>query len=181
MMRKFQRFVALCGFILVGAGQLAAQGNEESLTVVLVRHAERAAEPAGDPILTDAGTARVETLVAMLSGANVTAAYSTQFQRTRLTAGPVAEAHGITLQIAEAARGVDHVADVVGRIRSHQRGEVVVVAGHSNTIPAIVNSLAGTEMENLTEFEYDRLYIVTLTDPAGTGSLVTLRFGAASN
>ena len=54
------------------ADALPAQGDAGAgkvTTVFLVRHAEKAAEPAQDPPLTEAGKARAEALARLLSGA----------------------------------------------------------------------------------------------------------------
>src|SRR5688572_14937113 len=68
-------------------------------TVLLVRHAEKAAQPADDPPLTAEGEARAQALVQVARDAGVTAIVTTQFQRTRLTGAPLAQALGITAEV----------------------------------------------------------------------------------
>ena len=63
-----------------------------------------------------------------------------------------------------------------GRIRAHAAGEVVVVTGHSNTIPPMVNALTGLQLADLEEDQFDRCYIVTIRGDE-PGSLVTPRYG----
>jgi hypothetical protein len=50
------------------------------------------------------------------------------------------------------------------------------VLGHSNTTPDLVTALGGDPQGPIAEMEYDRLYVVTLTDEGA--STVLLRFGA---
>ena len=52
-----------------------------------------------------------------------------------------------------------------------------MIAGHSNTIPRMVNALTGLPLGDLDEADYDNLFVV-LHD--GTdGRLIRSRFGAA--
>jgi phosphohistidine phosphatase SixA len=129
--------------------------------VILVRHAEKAAAPAGDPALSDAGKARAAALVSTLAGAGVTAIITTEFTRTRETAAPLAARIGVTPQVvaARGMAGAAHVAATLTAIRSHTRG-VVLVVGHSNTVPAIIAALGAARMRDLCESDYDNLFVV---------------------
>src|ERR1700694_910208 len=69
------------------------------LVLVLVRHADKAAEPADDPPLTAAGAKRAQDLAAALRTAGVTAIITTQLRRTRETAQPLATALGLVAQV----------------------------------------------------------------------------------
>src|SRR3954467_6450857 len=71
------------------AAPLRAQSAAPT-TVIVVRHAEKAAEPASDPALTALGSARADALYDLVKDAGVQAVMSTEFQRTRLTAAPTA-------------------------------------------------------------------------------------------
>ena len=51
-----------------------------------------------------------------------------------------------------------------------------LVLGHSNTTPGMVRALGGDPGSGIEEMEYDRLYIVTVTDDGV--STVLIRFGA---
>ncbi len=76
---------------------------------------------------------------------------------------------------------------MLATLRALPPGTVAVVAGHSNTVPALVEGLGG-EIDGLVDTppygeilgddEYDRLFMVTL--PAGKGTAVKaveLRYG----
>jgi hypothetical protein len=55
----------------------------------------------------------------------------------------------------------------------------VVVVGHSNTVPAIVEALSGRKVAPISDAEYDHLFIVTIP-PDGSPRLIKARFGAAN-
>src|SRR5215471_7959478 len=67
--------------------------------LVLVRHADKAAQPADDPPLTTAGMKRAQDLATTLQDAGVTAIITTQLRRTRETAQPLATALGLTPEV----------------------------------------------------------------------------------
>lgn len=146
-------------------------------TVVLVRHAEKAAEGGSDPALSPAGVARSRALALALRDAGVSAIIATQLTRTQLTAAPLAEERHLTPEIVQVSGAVPaHARAVADAVRRHA-GQVVLVIGHSNTIPAIIGALGGPTMPDLCDAEYGTLFIVTL--PASGGArLIRSRFGA---
>jgi broad specificity phosphatase PhoE len=73
---------------LVARGALA----QPATTVILVRHAEKAAEPAEDPPLSAAGETRAQALLDLVREAGISAVITTPFARTRDTARPVLDA-----------------------------------------------------------------------------------------
>ena len=142
--------------VLVSAAGVAAQP-----TIILVRHAERAdaatggpAMTANDPDLSAAGRARAETLARMLKDAKVTAIFTTEYRRTQQTAAPLAKAIGVT----PAAVPSKDVAGLIGKLESAQG--VVLVVGHSNTIPEIIKSLGIAEPLTIGDGEFDNLFVV---------------------
>src|SRR5690242_7274848 len=145
--------------LLLAALPLAAQ-QRAATTVILVRHAEKAATPADDPGLTDQGQARARALAKIARDAGVTAIITTQFARTRETARPAAEALGVTPEVAKAG-GAEHAQEVARLIGAHAGG-VVLVVGHSNTIPAIVAALGAPQPAAFCDSEYDNIYLVTI-------------------
>ena len=164
----------LC-FLLVLFFSCADEASAQSTTVILVRHAEKAAQPASDPGLTPEGEQRARDLARVVRDAGATAVITTQFARTRATAEPLLTSLGITPEVVD-ARGATHVQDVAAAIRKHL-GQVVLVVGHSNTIPAIIAALGAPQPPPICDPEYDNLYIVTL--PAtGPARIIHARYGA---
>lgn len=77
----------------------------------------------------------------------------TDTRRTRQTAAPVAQVHGLPVITYDAKQQATALA---ARLRdAHPTGTVLVV-GHSNTAPAIASALCGCEVEPMGEDEYDR-------------------------
>lgn len=149
--------------LLAGALSAPAVGMPE--LVVLVRHAERATEPAGDPALTPAGEQRAQALAQALGGLRVNAILTTQFRRTRDTAAPLARVLGIQPQAIEATRGgaVEHVRAVADAVRA-QTG-VVLVVGHSNTITAVLAALGGPKLDDVCETSFHHAFLLQTGTP----------------
>jgi broad specificity phosphatase PhoE len=174
MIRSSIRAVlALTLLLSAPAITIAAQSPAGTTTIILVRHAEKAAEPAADPPLTSAGVARAEALAEMLKGAGVQAIVSTQFQRTRSTAAPAAARLGLTTEILDARLPARATVD---SIFAKHRGQTILVVGHSNTVPGIVAALGAMAQPAICDTEYDNVYIVTL--PAtGAAAVVRAKYG----
>ncbi|MFB3853720.1 MAG: phosphoglycerate mutase family protein [Vicinamibacterales bacterium] len=155
--------------------QASAQGGPS--VVVLVRHAEKAASPANDPPLSDAGRLRAEALAEALADARIDAIVITPFERTRSTAAPLAASRGLKpIEVPDQESIEEDIAAAAKTIRSRKPGEAVLVVGHSNTIPAIIAALGGPAMPALCDSEYSNLFVLSL---GGTGvRLVRGHFGA---
>jgi phosphohistidine phosphatase SixA len=142
--------------------------------VLLVRHAEKA-EVAGndmlakDPDLSSAGRKRAESLASLLKDANLTAVFSTDYKRTRMTAEPVAKEFGLTVQLYDPK----NVTDLVGRLNA--TAGVVLVVGHSNTIPEVVKALGVGEEVTIAETDFGTLFLVDRPNTADP-TFIRLRY-----
>lgn len=170
---------ALAALALAGSFQ-ALEAPPPMTTVILVRHAEAAANAGADPDLTEQGRARVEALVEALRHAGITVVLTTPYRRTKQTGEPLAKAANTplaTTAIGPGAAGIDaHVRDVVGMIHEKHVGGTIVIVGHSNTVPALVKALSGVDPGEIAHDSFDRLFVVTTTAP-GIGRLVRARYG----
>ena len=167
-------------FLLVlalGAASVAAEAQPS--VVVLVRHAERAAAPASDPVLTEGGTQRALALKEALAGAGVSAVVTTHLQRTILTAKPLADSLGLRPVIVRAGAPLQaHLDSVAAAVLRQPAGSVVLVVGHSNTIPGIVGALGGPRLPDLCDGQYSSLFIMSWA--AGRApSVIRASYGAA--
>ena len=147
----------------------AVAAQAEPVVVYLARHAERAEDGTNDPPISEAGWARSRLLAEMLRDAGLTHIHSTDYKRTRSTGEPTAGATGLAITSydpSDLAAAAARLAATPGR---H------LVLGHSNTTPGFVEALGGDPGPPIEEFEYDRLYIVTLF--GGSVSSVLVRFG----
>ena len=58
--------------------------------------------------------------------------------------------------------------------RDASRG-IVLVVGHSNTVPAVAQHLTGVKVADLTDADYDRLF-VAVSEKDGQGEVLTLHY-----
>ena len=139
------------------------------LKVYLVRHAEK--QKGDDPSLTKAGQARAEALADMLADSGITHIHSSDYNRTRETAAPLAERLGVTVELYDPR----DLADMAARLKA--AGGRHLVVGHSNTTPQLTTLLGGeggAPMDDATD--YDRLYTVSYKDDGSVVSL-QIRYG----
>jgi broad specificity phosphatase PhoE len=64
---------------------------------------------------------------------------------------------------------------VVSRVMSEHRGGCVLIVGHSNTLPEIIQKLSGISIPEIGDDEYDNVYIVTVPT-IGTSSVLRLKY-----
>ena len=151
---------------------LPAYGQDT--VVMVVRHAEKAAEPGSDPSLSEAGKKRAQALVDAVGDAGVTAIYSSQFKRTQETVAPLAVHLGLSVTTLAISRAnlETYPKQVAETILAEHRGETVVVVNHSNTVPPIVEAFGGVPVPEITEEEYAHFFVVIIPT---SGSVRTLR------
>ncbi len=141
------------------------------VTVIFTRHAEKGATPPKDPPLTEAGQKRAEVLGSMLADSGVDTIYVTEFRRTQQTAAPLAA----RVHVKPTVVAANDTEGLVNAIRARTSG-VVVVVGHSNTLPAIVAALGGPAIK-IADNEYDNLFVLTVG--AAQSSLVRMHYGSS--
>lgn len=181
MRRSFARLarsvIALATLALAPAIAPAQQVAEDPVTVIIVRHAERATTDPRDPPLDSIGRVRAAALAEAVRGAGVQAIYVTQYKRTSETAEPIARALGLTPQVIAAVGPVPaHATTLARTLLERHRGQVVLVVGHSNTIGPIARALGAPARENLEDHEYEHIYIVT-ADGSTPARFISVRFG----
>jgi broad specificity phosphatase PhoE len=161
----------LAVLVLSRPAEAATPAAADTVVVYLVRHAEKA-DDSRDPPLSETGKARAVELTRLLTDAGVTHVWSTDFDRTRSTGRPTAEARGLEVRFYDAGDLKGFAAQLASIPGRH------LVVGHSNTTPALVGALGGTPGNLMADSEYDRLYVVTLSGT--TRTTVQLRWGATS-
>lgn len=161
-------FLSLILFALTAS--VAVSQQADSATLVFIRHAEKVDDGTNDPVLTKEGEARalkVSTILTKKFG-KISAVYSTNYKRTKLTATPTALKNNV--KIIEYDPRAPNVF-LKSLVRNHI-GEVVLVVGHSNTTPTLVNLILGTEkFKPLDEKIYDSIFIVKSSE-VGRGKVV---------
>ncbi len=116
-------------------------GEASVSTFYLIRHAEKdRTDPSNsNPELNQDGLGRAIGWAEVLDKVDLTAIYSTNFERTSMTAGPAAVKNSIEIQYYDPSD-----MDIAAFIAANEGGNVLVV-GHSNTTPDFVNKLLGEE------------------------------------
>lgn len=136
-------------------------------TVYLIRHAEkdRTDLENPDPELNQKGLGRAMHWAEIFNDIALDLVYSTDFERTSMTAAPVSIKKDIPTEYYD-PKSID-IQDFKRKIL----GKQVLVVGHSNTIPEMVNSLLGdtiyTQMEDT---DNGSLFIVNLVGPQSFSS-----------
>jgi len=151
--------------------------SQATTTMIFVRHAERALEPADDPGLSEAGKRRVAELTRQLVDADVVAGvdaiFSTPFRRTLETVQPLAKALDLEVNQYDPA---DNEA-VLKKILKLHKGKIILVVGHSNTVPTLIADLgASKKVPPIAHSEYDNIYIVSIPW-FGKTKTIRLRYG----
>lgn len=150
----FARFclVALLG--LLAAACVTAQPQAGQSAVYVVRHLNT---PAGerDPDLLPEGRRTAEALAAWFPrGELPTAIYVSDFKRTRQTAAPLAARLRLTPIVYDPA----DTPGLVARVRAEPG--VVLIVGHSNTVPDIVAQLGGARPAPLVHEDFGDIWRV---------------------
>jgi broad specificity phosphatase PhoE len=122
-------------------------------SIYVVRHLNT---PAGerDPDLTAEGQRVAYVLAERLAGERIAAIYVTDFRRTRQTAAPLAARLGLTPVVYDPADNPG----LIARVRAHDAP--VLIVGHSNTVPAIVEALGGTRPAPLVHEDFGDIWRV---------------------
>jgi hypothetical protein len=126
----------------------------QATTYYVLRHAEKADDGSKDPVLTAQGQQRAINLAGMLADAGIEKIYASDYQRTQLTAGPLARLLGLKDRL---------LAEDVN----------AMIVGHSNTTPMLAHLLSGQSVSNLDEANFD--YVFQVVHEAGQVTVNTLR------
>jgi broad specificity phosphatase PhoE len=170
-----RRLVLLFALLSAFATDAFAGVGPPDTIVVVVRHAEKGTDDPKDPLLSDAGQARAQRLAAALEDLPLAAAVATQFRRTQQTAQAVAQTQGLEVTVKPIEDSPTYARELAAHIRQDHAGHALLVVGHSNTVPDVVEALTGTRPAPIADDEFDRVYVVTL--PAdGKARFVVLRY-----
>jgi len=154
----------------------AMQGQEATTTIYLIRHAEKA-DNSADPGLSEAGKERVQKWVSYFKGKDVEYNYYTPAKRSLDTAIPIATALEFVPNITTNRQFEIYEGSNISlkEIAEKHKGKNMLVVGHSNTIPMIINTMLGKNTyKDIPEDEYGNLYIITITGDKITHQLVKI-------
>src|SRR4030095_2083154 len=144
-------------------------------TVILIRHGERnGPTPANpDPHLKAAGKTRAKRLIHIVGQSGIKAIYRSHFARAKETAQPLATHLG--LSVIE----IDEALQTKNDILSNHAGQTVLVVGHSDTVPDIINRLGAGSLSLIDDSVFDNLFVIKVFGP-GRASMTRLKYGNQS-
>jgi len=164
-------------FLLLPAAASAQQ------SIIIVRHAERQTGGDVDDGLSDAGRQRAAHLATVLKDAGITHVFVSDRRRTLETAQPLARAGNLSpTRIAIPAQGRGKIQPDELQVRATllaisklPRTAVVLIVGHSNTLPIFLTRLGYDRRVTIPDGEFDNLFVVT-PRATRTPAVVRLRF-----
>ena len=170
---NYQDYCSAPGFAVVSASFSTCNvflREPTVTTVLLVRHAEKVATDPEEPLSRE-GVARAGMLMNTVVMSGATAVFSTNYLRTRGTVSPYAKLMGLPIENYDDAGAL---AALIGR---EHRGDVVLIAGHGNTVDDIMIAMgAGVPAGDIEDF--DNLYVVTKSESGANA--VNLQYGLQS-
>ncbi len=150
------RFIIAILLLTCSLALVDAQDNPIT-TIILFRHAEAEQDGTKNPALSEVGKERASELFRVLSKIEIQAVYSTDLKRTTTTANTIAFIRNLEIIIYDPFSKT-----FIDEILEKHKGETIVISGHSNTTPALVNQLIGEERyPDLDHNTYDNIFFVT--------------------
>lgn len=136
-------------------------------TFYFIRHAEkdRTDPDDADPELNQEGLGRAMHWAEILNEVDLDAIYSTNFNRTSMTAAPTSVKKNIDVQYYD-PRILD-----IDQFKNDNLNKNVLVVGHSNTTPEFVNLLLGEDKYSpIDDDENGSLFVVTIVNGVPTST-----------
>ena len=175
--RRRRRIQIIIVYTAIAVGLAWFFESQATTTIIFVRHADKGLVPPEDPGLSVAGQRRVAELTRQLVDADVIAGvdavYSTPYRRAQETARPVADALNLPINNYDA----NDTEAVLEKILKEHKGKIILVVGHSNTVPVLIANLgASKRVPPIHENEYDNIYIISIPW-FGKTKTIRLRYG----
>ncbi|MBT8182700.1 MAG: histidine phosphatase family protein [Eudoraea sp.] len=129
-------------------------------TYYFIRHAEKIRSDSEDidPELSQKGLGRAMHWAEILNDVELDAIYSTDYERTTMTAAPASVKKDITVQYYDPS-DID-----IEQFKIDNLGKKVLVVGHSNSTPEFVNKMLGEEKyDPMDDYDNGSLFIVQVT------------------
>ncbi len=172
--RRIQVFVI---YTAIAIGLAWFFESQATTTIIFVRHAEQTSHDDADPSLSEAGKRRVSELTRQLVDADVVAGidaiYSTPLKRSTETVQPVADRLNLSVNIYDSA----DTEEVLETILKAHKGKIILVVGHSNTVPVLIANLgASKNVPPIEKGEFDNIYIISIPW-FGKTKTIRLRYG----
>ena len=144
---------------------------QEVTTYYFIRHAEKLRIDKTDknPNLNYNGYKRAEAWKEIFSNVAFAAIYSTDSNRTKLTAKPTATSKNLPILLYNPKNMYSEA------FQNNTKGKTVLVVGHSNTTNVFVNKILGIEKyDEIDDKNNSNLYIVTISDGKSSSLLLKI-------
>ncbi len=130
----------------------------DGYTLYLVRHAEKVEDGSRDPVLKKEGIQRADQLKDLLLDRDIATIYSSDYQRTRSTAQPLAKELNKDISLYN-PRDLEALVNLLV-----SRKETALIVGHSNSTPSLANLILGQDIfEQFEESQYDQIIEIEYT------------------
>lgn len=146
-------------------------------TFYLIRHAEkdRSDPQDSDPELNQTGLGRAMHWAEILKNVDLNAVYSTDYQRTAMTASPTSIKQDIDVQYYD-PQNID-----IEQFKADNLNKNVLVIGHSNSTPDFVNRLLDDEVYGqMDDTDNGSLFIVTIINGMATSQRLDINCSCPS-
>jgi broad specificity phosphatase PhoE len=163
-------FLAFIAVLIIGV--LVVYWTTSTTVVFVVRHAERddtksctTPVPGGtpNPPLSTVGDERSLALRHTLEDTGIQAIYASELCRTQQTVDDLASQLGLPVIAVDqhAPDNSGNVDDLVAQVIANNSGQKVLIAGHGETVPMIIEKLGGGTIDPIGGSEFDNLYVIT--------------------
>ena len=152
-----KKIILICTFLFISSSCY----SQEVTTYYFIRHAEKLRIDITDknPKLNYEGVKRADAWKEVFTNVNLDAVYSTDYNRTKLTAKPTANSKNLPIFLYDPK-------DMYSESFQHKtKGKAVLVVGHSNTTHIFANKVLGRDEYNqINDDNNSNLYIVSVID-----------------
>ncbi len=159
-------------FVLIAVGIVSCNNKDTQIkadpvvsTFYLIRHAEKDRTDAtnSNPELNQDGLGRAIKWAEIFEPIDLDIIYSTNYERTSMTAAPTSIKKDINITYYNPS-DID-----IEALKSENLSKDVLIVGHSNTTPVMVNKLLGYEKyESMDDTDNSSLFIVRIIDSVAT-------------
>ena len=131
-------------------------GQQNTTTYYFIRHAEKV-DHSQNPDLSEKGLQRAKLWNEIFSKISFDQIYATDYKRTVQTANSTATNQNVAIQI------YDPKTIVQNDFLKKTRGKTVLIVGHSNTTPTLVNQIINQNIyADIEDKIFGNLYIITI-------------------
>jgi 2,3-bisphosphoglycerate-dependent phosphoglycerate mutase len=154
-MNIISRLLALI-FLVGFTSMVQSQDAINTTTILIIRHGEK--DTGNNPPLSAAGKLRAEKLSTRFKELKPDEIFSTGYIRTEQTVMPWAKEAGVEIKYYD-PKNLPEFAEYLAKAD----GKNIVIVGHSNTNPQLVNLLLNEDRYvNLNDNDYETIYHVTI-------------------